>query len=120
MPCTMPLNALLKMSFENYGLSDEEYLTILQDKTKLHAQAFKTFVNSCLSEGLDPSVYGDRFIWSLFQETIYSTDEECRLIQKEKDPAAVKRRSYDFSDNMPTREDLMNEIKELKELLTKA
>lgn len=117
----MPLNVLLKMSFENYGLSDEEYLAILREKTKLHAQAYKIFAETCLAEGLDlrPNTYSDKFIWNLFQESIYSTDEECRLIQKEKDPDAVKRRSYGFEDYTPTREELMKEIKEVKDLITK-
>jgi hypothetical protein len=98
------------MSLDTYGLSDEQYIEVLRDKTKLIAGAFKAFCTTCMAEGLTISSYGDKFVWDLFQEAVYAADDECRIIQKEQDPDTVKKRSYDFGLT-PTRDELMEEIK---------
>jgi hypothetical protein len=48
-------------------------------------------------------------------ECVYSADEQARMIQKENNPDEIKARSWDPG---PSRGDMMEEIKNIKELLT--
>jgi hypothetical protein len=48
-------------------------------------------------------------------ECVYSADEQARMIQKENNPDEIKARSWGLG---PTRDELMDEIKQVKELLT--
>jgi len=98
------------MALDTYGLPEEQYLEIFKDKSLFVLKAFAAMLSVADENDIKLKVFTDKFLWDMFQEIAYSTDEEARLTQKELDPEEVKKRQYD-SIIVPSREDLMEEIK---------
>ncbi len=101
---------LKKMSIETYGLPEEQYLELFKKKSLFTLKVLGALANVCKSIDFDISSFSDKFLWDLFQDIIYTTDEGARLVQKELDPEEVKKRQFE-SMLIPTRDELMEEIK---------
>jgi hypothetical protein len=98
------------MSIETYGLPEDQYLELFKKKSLFTLKILAALTDVCSSIKFDLSNFSDKFIWDLFQDIVYSTDEEARLVQKELDPEEVKKRQFE-STLIPTREELLEEIK---------
>jgi hypothetical protein len=57
-------------------------------------------------------------IWKMYESVTYDASDDARVIQKTEAPEKVEERSYD-PITMYSRQDLMDEIKLIKELLIK-
>jgi len=103
------------MGFETYGLPEGEYYKLLRGKSEFILNCLAVMTTEASSKGIKLEGFSDKFLWDLFIECVYSTDEEARMIQKENNPDEIKARSWDPG---PSRDELMDEIKQVKELLT--
>jgi len=102
------------MSFETYGLPEGEYYKLLRSKSEFILNCLAVMTTEASSKGIKLEGFSDKFIWDLFMECVYFTDEEVRMIQKN-NPDEIKTRSWDPG---PSRNELMDEIKQVKKLLT--
>jgi hypothetical protein len=98
------------MSIETYGLPEDQYLELFKRKALFSLQTLAALTEVCASINFELSNFTDKFIWDLFQDIVYSTDDQARLVQKELDPEEVKKRQFE-SMLVPTRDELMEEIK---------
>jgi hypothetical protein len=98
------------MSIETYGLPEEQYLELFKKKSLFTLKVLAALADVCKSIDFDINSFSDKFLWDLFQDIIYTTDEGARLVQKELDPEEVKKRQFE-SMLIPTRDELMEEIK---------
>jgi hypothetical protein len=101
---------LKKMSIETYGLPEDQYLELFKKKSLFTLKVLAALADVCKSIDFDINSFSDKFLWDLFQDIIYTTDEGARLVQKELDPEEVKKRQFE-SMLIPTRDELMEEIK---------
>jgi hypothetical protein len=98
------------MTIETYGLPEEQYLELFKKKSLFTLMVLGSLADTCKSIDFDVNSFSDKFLWDLFQDIVYNTDEEARLIQKELNPEEVERRQFG-SVLMTTREELMDELK---------
>ena len=103
------------MSFETYGLPKDKYYKLLEKEANFILNCLGAFNEVAVSKKLKLEKFTDKFVWDLFMECVYSADEQARMIQKENNPDEIKARSWDPG---PSRDELMDEIKQVKELLT--
>jgi len=97
------------MAFDTYGIPEEDYLNIFEKKAEFAMKALLLLLNTAFIHNIKLSELGEKFTLSLFSDLAYETDEEARLIQKEKNPEEVKRRMYDTI--VVSRDEMMEEIK---------
>ena len=102
------------MSINTYGLAEHDYTEVFKKKAAFTFRVFQAFKGMAFSEGVNLENYGDKFIFDIFQDVLWTTEETVRAIQKEKDHELVKS-SFDFTS--PSREDILEELKTIKELL---
>jgi hypothetical protein len=98
------------MSIETYGLPEDQYLELFKKKSLFTLKVLAALADVCKSINFDINSFSDKFLWDLFQDIIYTTDEGARLVQKELNPEEVERRQFG-SVLMTTREELMDELK---------
>ena len=110
---TLPLKL---MAFDTYGLSEEQYLEYFGQQASLILRAVKKLREVAVDEQINLDSLGAKFTWDILQEAAYGADDVCRVHQKEKDPEEVKRRTFDYL-SVPSREEMLEEIKSIKELL---
>lgn len=104
---------LLPMTLDTYGLPDDEYLTVFEQKAKFACKALLTVQRVADSYGikLDAKLY-----WDLYQEIGYAADDACRVKQKQQDPEALEARSHS-SNIYPTTAAVFTEVQKLEELI---
>ena len=108
---------LLTMTLDTYGLSEEEYLTIFEEKAEFACRAMEIAkrVAEHVADGycikLEPKLW-----WDLYQEIGYATDDACRIKQKQEDPEALEARSYS-SSTYPTTAAVFTEVQKLDKLI---
>jgi len=97
------------MALDTYGLSNDQYKKIFLQKAEFTIALLTALKVKAEAQGHRLDNYTDKFIWDLFQEVAYASDEEARVYQKEHDPESVKKHSFDYGV-IATREELMGEI----------
>ena len=104
---------LLPMTLDTYGLSEEEYLTIFEEKAEFACKAIRLAgrVAERYNIQMEPKLW-----WDMYQEIGYATDDACRVKQKQKDPEALEARSYS-SSTYPTTGAVFDEIQKLEQLI---
>ena len=105
---------LLPMTLDTYGLSEEEYLSVFEQKAEFACKTIKIVarVADCYNIKLDPKLW-----WNLYQEIGYATDDACRIKQKKEDPEALEERSHS-SSTYPTTAAVFTEVQKLEKLIT--
>ena len=105
--------ALLPMTLDTYGLSEEEYLAIFEKKAEFACKAIRITARVADSYNikLEPKLW-----WDLYQEIGYATDDACRVKQKKEDPEALEERSY-TSTTYPTTGAVFTEVQKLEKLM---
>lgn len=89
------------MSLDTYDLSQEEFKKLFVQQGELLSHLLNQHMWLLAGHGLPDSLVRDpKFVWDSFSEVLYSTSEAARLIQKEKNPEAVKKRGYDWLDTV--------------------
>ena len=116
MPSMLQLKTLdlLPMTLDTYGLPEEEYLTIFEEKAKFACKALRIVgrVATNYNIKMEPKLF-----WDLYQEIGYATDDACRVKQKQEDPEALEARSH-TSSTYPTTGAVFTEVQKLNKLIT--
>ena len=104
---------LLPMTLDTYGLSEEDYLAIFEQKAEFACKAIR--LTGRIADGynikLEPELW-----WNLHQEIGYATDDACRVKQKKEDPEALEERSYS-SSVYPTTSAVFTEVQKLEKMV---
>lgn len=104
---------LLTMTLDTYGLPEEEYLTIFEEKAKFACRALGIVGRITHRYNIE---LDSKSFWNLYQEIGYATDDACRVKQKRDDPVALEERSH-TSSTYPTTAAVFSEVQKLKELM---
>ena len=104
---------LLPMTLDTYGLPEDEYLAIFEEKAKFACTALGIVKRIAFRYNieLEPKLF-----WDLYQEIGYVTDDACRVKQKQEDPEALEARSY-TSTTYPTTAAVFAEVQKLEQLI---
>ena len=86
------------MSLDTYDLSEEEFKHLVQSKSDLLCDLLRQHAITLDVFGFTGYLKDPKFVWDTFQETLYAASEDARLIQKEKNPDAIKRRRYSYEE----------------------
>ena len=88
------------MNLDTYDLPEEDFKHLFQGKSDLLCQLLRQHIITLDAFGFTGYLKDTKFVWDSFQEVLYATSENARVIQKEKNPNAIKRRQYVFEKNM--------------------
>ena len=105
---------LLPMTLDTYGLPEEEYLSVFEEKAEFACKALNIVLKVAKKQNIDLSL---KLFWDLYQEIGYATDDACRVKQKKEDPEALEERSY-TSSTYPTTGAVLTEVQKLDKLIT--
>lgn len=97
------------MALDTYGLSEDKYLQIFEEKSEFAIQCLSRLAMVAARHNVQLASLGEKFTWNLFSEIAYATDEGARVIQTENNPDEIKKRQW--SGISPTRDEMMDEIK---------
>jgi hypothetical protein len=106
------------MSIDTYGLDEDRYLQIFEDKTRFFFKTMRAFICVAQEHNADLNRWPHDVIWRMYESVTYDANDDARMIQKTEGPEKIAERSYD-GITVFTRQDLMDEIKSIKELLVK-
>ena len=115
MPFMLQLKTLdlLLMTLDTYGLPEEEYLAVFEEKAEFACKALRIVgrVATDYNIKMEPKLF-----WDLYQEIGYAADDACRIKQKVQDPEALEARSYS-SSTYPTTGAVFAEVQKLEQLI---
>lgn len=105
---------LLPMTLDTYGLLEEEYLAIFEQKAEFACKTIRLTgrVADSYNIKLEPELW-----WNLHQEIGYATDDACRVKQKQQDPEALEARSY-TTTTYPTTGAVFTEVQKIDKVIT--
>ena len=98
------------MSLDTYGLDEDRYLEIFEDKATFLFKTMRALIRVSLEENVDLNGWPHDVIWKMYETVAYDANDEARIIQKTEAPEKIVERSYD-SLTLYSRQDLMDEIK---------
>ena len=104
---------LLPMTLDTYGLPEEKYLSVFEEKAEFACKALNIVLKVAKSQNIDLSL---KLFWDLYQEIGYATDDACRVKQKQEDPEALEARSYS-SSTYSTTAAVFAEVQKLEKLI---
>jgi hypothetical protein len=108
--------ALLPMTLDTHGLSNDEYLTIFEENAAFACKALLTVQRVVDSYQFRSIKLDSKLFWDLYQEIGYATDDACRIKQKKEDPQALEERNY-TSTTYPTTGAVFTEVQKLEKLM---
>lgn len=94
------------MSIDTYGLPTEQYEEFFKDNVRLAARLYLDTCNILSAEGVGNVDF--KTALDMYQEAVYTTNDDCRRYQKVNNPEAIK--ENDLFGLTPSREELMEEI----------
>jgi hypothetical protein len=106
------------MSIDTYGLDEDRYLEIFEEKSELLFKTMRALIRVSLEHNVDLNGWPHDVIWRMYESVTYDANDEARILQKTQDPEKIAERSYDGITGF-TRQDVMDELKSIKELLVK-
>jgi len=106
------------MSIDTYGLDEDRYLKIFEDKARFLFVTMRSLVSVARENDVDLNGWPHDVIWKMYESITYDANDEARILQKTENPEKIAERGYDPITGF-TRQDVMNEIKSIKELLVK-
>ncbi|NBX49198.1 hypothetical protein EBT25_04495 [bacterium] len=99
------------MSIDTYGLSSEQYTEFFHNNLRFAAKLYLDTCNILSSEGVGNVDF--KTVSDMYQEAVYTTNDDCRRYQKSNNPEALKEVTADLYGISPSREELMDEIQSL-------
>ena len=98
------------MSIDTYGLDEDRYLEIFEEKSTFLFKTMRALIRASMDQNVDLNGWPHDVIWRMYESVTYDANDDARVIQKTEAPEKIQERSY---DTLPiySREDLMNEIK---------
>ena len=100
---------LTAMSVDTYGLDEDRYLEIFEDKATLLFKTMRALIRVSLEENVNLDGWPHDIIWKMYESVTYDTNDAARIIQKTEAPEKIEERSYDLIP-MYTSQDLMDTI----------
>ncbi len=94
------------MSIDTYGLSSEQYTEFFHKNIRAAAKLYLDTCNILSSEGVGNVDF--KTVSEMYQEAVYTTNDDCRRYQKSNNPEALK--DTDLLGIYPSREELLAEI----------
>jgi hypothetical protein len=95
------------MSIDNYGLGSEQYKEFFRKNVQLSAELYLETCKILNETGAGALDF--KTILDLYQEAVYSTNDDCRRYQKNNNPDALKDNDL-YVGLGPTREELLEEV----------
>jgi hypothetical protein len=99
------------MSIDSYGLSSEQYTEFFHKNVRFAAKLYLDTCNILTGEGVGNVDF--KTVLDMYQEAVYTTNDDCRRYQKSNNPEALKDPSLELFGISPSREELMQEIQSL-------
>ena len=97
---------VIVMSIDTYGLSSEQYTEFFHKNIRAAAKLYLDTCNILSSEGVGNVDF--KTVSEMYQEAVYTTNDDCRRYQKSNNPEALK--DTDLLGIYPSREELLAEI----------
>ena len=110
-PLTLTPNLLMIMSIDTYGLSSEQYTEFFHKNLRFAAKLYLDTCNILTAEGVGNVDF--KTVLDMYQEAVYTTNDDCRRYQKSNNPDVLKEVTADLYGISPSREELMDEIQSL-------
>lgn len=111
MPLTLTPKLLMIMSIDSYGLSSEQYTEFFHKNVRFAAKLYLDTCNILTTEGVGNVDF--KTVLDMYQEAVYTTNDDCRRYQKSNNPDVLKEVTADLYGISPSREELMDEIQSL-------
>jgi len=99
------------MSIDTYGLSSEQYTEFFHNNVRFAAKLYLDTCNILNEEGVGNIDF--KTVLDMYQEAVYTTNDDCRRYQKSNNPDVLKEVTVDLYGISPSREELMDEIQSL-------
>ncbi len=96
------------MSIDTYGLTFDEYSEFFRKNIRVSAKLYLDTCNIMSAEGVGNADF--KTVLDLYQEAVYTTNDDCRRYQRTNNPEALKEATVEIFGITPTREELMAEI----------
>jgi hypothetical protein len=96
------------MSIDFYGLSSEQYTEFFHKNVRFAAKLYLDTCNILTGEGVGNVDF--KTVLDMYQEAVYTTNDDCRRYQKSNNPDALKEATVEIFGITPTREELMAEV----------
>jgi len=97
---------VIAMSIDTYGLPSEQYNEFFHKNIRAAAKLYLDTCNILSSEGVGNVDF--KTVSEMYQEAVYTTNDDCRRYQKSNNPEALK--DTDLLGIYPSREELLAEI----------
>ena len=102
---------LFVMSIDSYGLSSEQYEEFFEKSIRFAAKLYLKTCHILNEEGAGHVDF--KTILDMYQEAVYTANDDCRRYQKSNNPDLLKEVTADLYGISPSREELMDEIQSL-------
>ena len=99
---------LILMSIDTYGLSSEQYTEFFHNNIRFAAKLYLDTCNILTGEGVGNVDF--KTVLDMYQEAVYTTNDDCRRYQRTNNPEALKEATVEIFGITPTREELMAEV----------
>jgi len=99
------------MSIDFYGLSSEQYEEFFEDNVRFAARLYLQTCNILTLEGVGNVDF--KTVLDMYQEAVYTTNDDCRRYQKANNPEALKEATVELYGISPSREELLQEVQSL-------
>ncbi len=96
------------MTIDSYGVSFEQYTEFFHKNMRAAAKLYLDTCNIMSAEGVGNADF--KTVLDLYQEAVYTTNDDCRRYQRNNNPEALKEATTELFGITPTREELMEEI----------
>ena len=96
------------MSIDTYGLSSEQYTEFFHRNVRFAAKLYLDTCTILNEEGVGNIDF--KTVLDMYQEAVYTTNDDCRRYQKSNNPEALKEATVEIFGITPTREELMAEV----------
>lgn len=99
------------MSIDSYGLTNEQYTEFFHKNVRFAAKLYLDTCNILTGEGVGNVDF--KTVLDMYQEAVYTSNDDCRRYQKSNNPEALKEATVEIFGITPTREELMVEVQSL-------
>jgi len=97
------------MSIDTYGLSSEQYTEFFHKNIRAAAKLYLDACNILSSEGVGNVDF--KTVSEMYQEAVYTTNDDCRRYQKSNNPEALK--ENDMYGMVPSHQEIIDMVETL-------
>jgi hypothetical protein len=83
------------MSIDTYGLDEDRYLEIFEDKARFLFKTMRALVSVARENDVDLNGWPHDVIWRMYESVTYDANDEARILQKTENPEKSTGRFYD-------------------------